>query len=66
MEGGLNYMFVCKHTLPSLIVGGGQLPNFQFITTPPICEDFKQIRPPLIIANPPNLLKVGERKNILF
>ena len=42
--------------------GGGSITKFsifflrlQFINTPPICEDFEKVRPPLIIANPPNL-----------
>ena len=55
-------------TLPSLIVGGGSITKFSifFLRLLFICEDFEKVRPPLIIANPPNLLKVGERKIILF
>ena len=54
-----------------VIVGEGSINEFsisffrlQFNSTPPICEDFEKIRPPLINVNTRIQQKVGERKNV--
>ena len=58
-----NNVSTTSTTLPSVIVGGVnyQILNFFPPTSiyyhPPICEDFEKVRPPLIIANPPNLIE---------